>query len=357
MNFTTRKLFYLLVLAIITILTSCNNHNIDGDKVYYVYWNEGSGKNKILIQGADAETFKELEHATYAIDKNFVYYEAGKLKDANPKTFVSILDYYGKDNRFAYNAGTKIEGADGQTFHVIEGGPYSKDAKDYYFDTIALKVSDLKTFKILNQNSDFGYWAKDKKHYYLSGKKYPLADYETFEKIGNGYAKDKLQVYFEDSIVVGADSKTFKAIEYAYGQDKNAKYKGRHRLNIKDPNSFEVLQFGFTKDKFNVYQNDRIVEGADPVTFEFITGSMWAKDKKSYFYKGNLIAYIDYPTFRYLDYHYAIDKNNVYYDDQIIKGADAKTFKQLEGSQDGKDRNGCYRYGIKVNCKVLLEAE
>ena len=357
MNIKTRNLLFFLVLTTVVILTSCNSHDIDGEKVYYVSWNEGSGKNKTLIQGADAETFKELEHSEYAVDKNNVYYEAGKLKDANPKTFTSILDYYGKDNKHAYKGGDKIDGADGNTFEVIEGGPYSKDNKDYYFDTISMKVSDLKTFKILNQNSDFGYWAKDKNHYYISGKKYPLADYETFDKIGNGYAKDKLKVYFEDSVVVGADPKTFKAIEYAYGQDKNAKFKGHYKLNIKDPNSFEVLQFGFTKDKFHVYDKDSLVEGADPATFEFITGSMWAKDKKSYFYKGKLVSYVDYGSFRYLDYNYAVDKNNVYYDDQIIKGADAKTFKHIEGSQDGKDKNGCYRYGEKVDCKVLLEDE
>jgi hypothetical protein len=34
-----------------------------------------------------------------------------------------------------------------------------------------------------------------------------------------------------------------------------------------------------------------------------------------------------------------------------------KTFKHIEGSQDGKDKNGCYRYGEKVDCKVLLEDE
>ena len=353
----TKQLFYITVLVLTVILSSCSKHDIDGDKVYFVYWNEGSGKNKILIQGADAETFKELKHANYAIDKNVVYYEAGKLKDANPKTFISISDHYGKDNRYAYNDGRKIEGADGNTFEIIEEGPYSKDKKDYYFDTIAMKVSDLKTFKILNQFSDYGYWAKDKNYYYHSGKKYPLADYETFTYIKNGYAKDKLQVYFEDSVVIGADAKTFKSIDYAYGQDKYGKFKRCHKLNIKDPNTFEILQFGFTKDKYHVYDNDTIVKGADPATFEFITGSMWAKDKASYFYKGKRVGEVDYTTFRYLDYHYAIDKNHVYYNDQIIKEADAKTFKHIEGSQDGKDKNGCYRYGEKVDCKVLLTDE
>ncbi len=352
-NKRTKNIIYFLVLLIATILMGCNNHDIEGDKVYYVDWNEASGKNKTLIEGADAKTFKELEYAKYAIDKNYVYYEAGRLKDANPKTFTAILDYYGKDDKFAYKGNDKIDGANGQSFAVIEGGPYSRDNKDYYFDTISLNVSDLKTFQILSQISDYGYWAKDKNYYYLSGERYPLADYQTFDKIGNGYAKDKFQVYFEDSVVTGADAATFKTIEYAYAQDKNSRFSGARRLTIKDPNSFEVLNLGFSKDKFYVYRNDSIVENADPKTF-LIINWMWSKDKKSFFYQGKMIPYIDYATFQYLDYNYAVDKNNVYYNEQIIKGADAKTFKHLDGSQDGRDKNGCYRYGEKVDCNVLL---
>lgn len=347
MDIKTIKPFYILALITIIILTGCNSHETNGDRVYYVYWNEARGKNKTLIKGADAETFKELEHSEYGIDKNYVYYKAAKLKYANPKTFTSILDYYGKDNRYAYQGSRQIDGADGQTFVVIKGGPYSKDYKDYYFDTISLKVSDLRTFKILNENSDFGYWAKDKDYYYLSGRKHPLTDYETFVNIGNGYAKDKLQVYFGGSVVVGADPNTFKATKYSYGQDKSSRYYGAKKLNIKDPSSFEVLNFLYTKDKTHVYWNDTIVENADAKTFQIINWT-WSKDKKSIFHRGKLVPYADRPTFKYLNYDYAIDKNNVYYKEKIIKGADSKSFIIPEGSDRGKDKNGRYSYGEKM---------
>ena len=118
----------------------------------------------------------------------------------------------------------------------------------------------------------------------------------------------------------------------------------------------DKLGFGFTIDSNYVYKNDTIVEGADPKTFETINWQ-WAKDNKSIFFFGKLIPFIDYNTFHYLDYHYAIDKNNVYYDDKIIEGADASSFKHIDGSQDGRDKNSCYRYGEKVDCKVLLTEE
>lgn len=357
MRFRTHSILHVLALVVLAIVTGCGSHEIDGDKVYYVYWNEAHGKNRIQIQGADAASFKGSAHPKYAVDKNSVYYEAGKLADANPRTFTSILDYYGKDDRFAYKGDMKIEGADAPTFEVIGGGPYAKDKKDYYFNERAMHVSDMGTFKILNGSTDFGYWAKDRHSYYLQGKKYPLVDYETFEMLGHGYAKDRSMVYFQDSVVAGADPGTFKTMNYAYAQDRNAVFREHVRLLIKDPHSFQILQGGYSKDKYEVYCGDSVVVGADPATFEFVTGSMWTKDKSSYFFAGKRIPLVDYATFRYLDYNYAVDKRHVYYNDQVIEEADASSFQHIEDSQDGKDKQGCYRYGERVDCSVLLEED
>ena len=274
------KIVHILPLIIITtILTSCNSHEIDGDKVYFVITNEAVGKNKILIRGADAETFKELEHSKYGIDKQNVYYEALKLVDADPKTFVALLDNYGKDEKFAYRDAKKINGADSKTFEVIEGGPYSKDNKDYYFDTIGLNVTDYNSFKIIRKDFDLGFFAKDMTHYYLAEKKYPLADYESFINLGNGYFKDKLNVYHLDSIVEQVDPATFMIIDWKWQKDKSTYfYKGKP-MTIVDYNTFAALQIDYAKDKNNVYYFDKIVEGADPVTFKVDNINFIGKDK------------------------------------------------------------------------------
>ena len=39
--------------------------------------------------------------------------------------------------------------------------------------------------------------------------------------------------------------------------------------------------------------------------------------------------------------------------DTIIKGADAITFKHIEGTQDGRDKNHCYNYGTRIDCKFI----
>lgn len=120
-----------------------------------------------------------------------------------------------------------------------------------------------------------------------------------------------------------------------------------------DPNQ---LCCGFTKDSLSIYYNDTLLSGADLNSFVIINFN-WAKDNRTVYFNGKAISYIDSKTFRYLDYHYSIDKKNVFYDEQIIEGADAGTFKHIEGTQDGEDKNYCYRYGEKVDCKTLLTDE
>ena len=106
----------------------------------------------------------------------------------------------------------------------------------------------------------------------------------------------------------------------------------------------------------NVYRYDTLIKGADAKTFETVSWN-WQRDKNYYYYFGERIEYIDRNTFEDLDYHYGKDKSNVYYDENIIEGADAKTFIHIVGTQDGKDKNACYRRGEKVDCNVLLTEE
>ena len=102
-----------------------------------------------------------------------------------------------------------------------------------------------------------------------------------------------------------------------------------------------------------VFRKDTLIVGADASTFEIISWD-WQRDKNFYYRFGKKITEIDRQSFELLDYHYAKDKNHVFYDENIIEGADAPTFKHIDGTQDGKDKNFCYRYGEKVDCKILL---
>jgi hypothetical protein len=105
-----------------------------------------------------------------------------------------------------------------------------------------------------------------------------------------------------------------------------------------------------------VFRYDTLIDGADAKTFEIVTWD-WQRDKNYYYRLGKRVPVIDRETFEILAYHYGKDKKHVYYDERIIDGADAKTFYHIEGSQDGKDAHNCYRWGKKVDCKVLETIE
>lgn len=105
-----------------------------------------------------------------------------------------------------------------------------------------------------------------------------------------------------------------------------------------------------------VYRYDTLIVGADAKTFEIISWD-WERDKNYYYRFGKKIPSIDRQSFKLLDYHYAKDKFHVYYDENIIEGADTKTFYHIDGTQDAKDANNCYRWGKKVDCEVLKTVE
>src|SRR5688572_19298252 len=207
-NNTYKSVFLLFQISLL-ILGGCQSYVIQKKKVYYVHWNEATWKNKDLIDSADSKTFKRLKHRDYAKDKNYVYYEWKIIKGADPKSFKSILGYYGKDDFHGFYADKLIEGSTGKTFRVLDKGPYSTDGKDYYYKERPLHVSDYSSVKIL---SDI--YVKDKNFFYLNGYKHPLADYETFTELDNSFTKDKFQVYFEGEVVEGADPATIRILEY-----------------------------------------------------------------------------------------------------------------------------------------------
>ena len=145
--------------------------------------------------------------------------------------------------------------------------------------------------------------------------------------IGIGY-----YYYLQNNKMQELKEKTILAIE-------NGVYNDTDNKNIKIKNHL-------------VYLNDSIVEGADTATFEVISWD-WQRDKKYYYRFGKKIEGIDRTTFQLLDYGYAKDKKYVYYEGKILKGADAPSFFHIEGTQDARDNNNCYRWGEIVACEVI----
>ncbi len=221
-TFTTLALLSIGVAA----LTACG-YKVEDDKVYYVSWNEGQGRAKEVIPGADAASFQVLKHKEYAKDRNYGYFEGVRIEGVEPLSFSSIHEVYAVDNRRAYYGGQVIERADGMTFAVVDPN-WSRDKSDYYYMTSPIGVCDRETFRV--RSEEFNWWASDSKCLYFQGKKVPLRDRASAIVYRCGFSKDRFGVYFGNRPVNEADPATFTmyrtpdGVDTCMGTDKNGCY-------------------------------------------------------------------------------------------------------------------------------------
>jgi hypothetical protein len=130
---------------------------------------------EVLDSGIPTEklfNFKQLNTAGYARDKNYVFYYVAtegrptKIKGANPNTFVSLGNEYGRDNKSVFCQKKKIQGASLPDWRYL-GWWYSIDNKKVYYENKAIPNADIESFILLE--SFFVVWAKDKNNYYVNG--------------------------------------------------------------------------------------------------------------------------------------------------------------------------------------------
>jgi len=103
---TIKKVIFIVLT--ISALTSCSRgYKVENGKVYYEYWNEGSGQGKSLIEQADAKTFQELTfdcdcNFEFGKDKNHLFIDGELIKNIDPNTFKFIGNYIFRDKDSAY---------------------------------------------------------------------------------------------------------------------------------------------------------------------------------------------------------------------------------------------------------------
>lgn len=136
--------------------------------------------------------------------------------------------------------------------------------------------------------------------------------------------------------------------------------------DIIDINSYaEIDSTEYSKDKNRVYyfhsNSDGgirgILENADPKTFKRLCEYRWGIDKNHVYYEGILLKYLDTKNVIVLYskdtsnqfINYIKDKKKVYFTDEEVKEADAKTFKLvLNKNWDAEDKNYKYKFGKRL---------
>lgn len=188
----------IILVLTISILTSCRHgYKIEDDKVYYEYWNEGSGQNKRLLELADAKSFEPIDFDCncsfeFGRDKNHLFINGNPIKNIDPRTFDYIGNYIFRDKDSAYFFGfynnlndCVISGIEPDRIKLIEY-PWSKADKTLLHGSDTIFLEDIDNFKSLDEN-----WGKTSNYIIYKNKIVLGADVESFEILNSYTGKDK----------------------------------------------------------------------------------------------------------------------------------------------------------------------
>src|SRR5579872_6764948 len=95
------------IFAVVLLVSCKREYTVEGNKVYYNYWNEGSGSQKWLIDSADAKTFTGLKFDcdcdfTFGRDKRHLFIDGVPIRNIDPNSFRFVGHYIFRDKDSAY---------------------------------------------------------------------------------------------------------------------------------------------------------------------------------------------------------------------------------------------------------------
>ncbi|MDE6769655.1 MAG: DKNYY domain-containing protein, partial [Muribaculaceae bacterium] len=155
-------------------------------------------------------------------------------------------------------------------------------------------------------------------------------------------------------VIEGADGPSFRVIKHPYAADNTHVYLSGKLIDKAESTTFKVHSDYFAEDANDFYWNGSALNVRDKATFQLLGnarmwGTAWAKDRyNAYYLPGGIITDIDYKTFhpvrkKYFGNSevYAADKYRVFFKEEVVPGADPKTFKEID-YHTGHDKNRVY---------------
>ncbi len=318
----------------------------------------------------------------YSKDLVNVYYEWKIIEWANPLTFWFVWNVcnwnyefwcWGKDKNNVYVWGKKVEWADPNSIKYIKSSRvsslgwylymYLKDNNNVYITYWEkIKWADVNSFEVI-KCLDWYYgscYAKDKNSIYYYDTKlqwvnpnnFKLLDcLDAWEWAWYCYIVWDTKVFLWTEEIKWADANSFSYIYWSnwkilkwLKRDKYNVYDWTEKIEFSDPSTFTIVdcsdEMGWYgciyKDKNNVYLNLDVIKGANPNTFKFIIYNynwVYSKDNKSVYYNVKKLDNSDPLTFKILENWYSKDKNNVYYDWIKLEWVDVNTFLLVQCNQ------------------------
>lgn len=212
----------------------------------------------------------------------------------------------------------------------------------------------------IDNDSSVTYWTDGRKIYFRQ-REINGADIDSFEWFDGGWAKDDRRCYINGIRLQNAIPATFSVLNRAYAKDKSNVWTLGGQISDADSNSFEVcdsgtyyssysaLPYGFAKDKNNVYYTEfsrkgTVVKKANPATFHSLDDGFFGFDDAGVFCKSGILPKADPLKWQKIQTSglYSICENRIYYQNKLLKSADAETFEvitEIQSYNFAKDKN------------------
>ena len=212
-------------------LLSLQDHTIAGaDYATFTILNRHYAKDKKYAYYhqyffvADPGTFEALD-GNFAKDKNRVYFENREIPEADPATveFLPREGYLIRDKERVYYQ-DKLISRDAEHFVKLGnlGGTYrSTDVVVVTYNV--LPEADPATFGLIDSLASDSYFA-DKQRVYFNGIAIKGADTKSFVPLNNSFARDKNRVYCYDRPIPEADLSSFEVVDETHAKDKFRQY-------------------------------------------------------------------------------------------------------------------------------------
>jgi hypothetical protein len=239
-------------------VTSNSGYYIRRTKVFYL---GGFPSTAVEIYGADVNTFQIID-SVYAKDKSNVYFNGFVIPDSDPATFELLGTWFSRDKNHVYVSG-QIFTDDPENFEIIDGNIYIDSQHIYWSTTI---ISDDPQNLVVIGSFGFYTYFKDSQTVFVNGNAINGADLNTFEVINEGYSRDAENAFYFDELIPDADVESFEALEQQYAKDAAFAYWMGEPIPGSDPATFIVLNADFecTADATHAYYQDQQIQGFDP---------------------------------------------------------------------------------------------
>jgi hypothetical protein len=219
-----------------------------------VFWetrDEGRGRVRTLVAGADAATFEVLNLPgpikDFARDKNRVYLAGMVVSGAHPESFTF--------RKLNVRGGLRVPG----------GGNY------YYRDS-------ERVFIYPKHPEPLGRW------YCGFIKMLADSDPESFRVMGGGWSRDRNRVYLFEKGFTPRDIDSFERLERLWARDSKAYYWGTREVLGADRNTFHISEKRpcFASDCNHLFWHGWLIEGCDPHTFHITSGTAGYDNRFAY---------------------------------------------------------------------------